>query len=194
MDSIREILNSPFFDEVKVLKEHRKKLLEKKRQLDLLIANLDRTIISKERGSNMSDQKKFEGFKKKMISENERKYGKEIRGKYGDDVVDRSNKKFKNMSQEEYDEINELEENLMETLQAAFETGDPASELAQKAAELHRQWISFYWDSYSKEAHSGLAEMYVADERFKSYYDQGYPGRAEFLRDTICIYTGIKNH
>src|SRR5690554_4145397 len=87
LDSIREILNSPFFDEVKVLKEHRKKLLEKKRQLDLLIANLDRTIISKERGSNMSDQKKFEGFKKKIISENERKYGKEIRGKYGDDVV-----------------------------------------------------------------------------------------------------------
>lgn len=94
------------------------------------------------------------------------------------------------MTQEEYEEMARIEEKLMETLQAAFETGNPAGELARQAAELHRQWLSFYWDSYSEEAHAGLAEMYVADERFKSYYDQGQPGRAEFLRDAICIYTG----
>jgi len=190
LDSIRKIINSPSFDEVKALKEHREKLLLKKEQLELLIVNLERTIISKERGIIMSDQEKFEGLKKKLLEDNERKYGKEIRGKYGDEAVERSNKKIKNMTQEEYTDITELEEKLMEILQKAFETGDPAGEQAQKAAELHRQWISFYWDIYSKEAHAGLAEMYVAEERFKSYYDKEQPGTAEFLRDAILIYTG----
>lgn len=52
--------------------------------------------------------------------------------------------------------------------------------------------ISFYWGNYTKEAHAGLAEMYVHDERFKAYYDRKQPGTAEFLRDAILIYTGIK--
>ena len=43
----------------------------------------------------------------------------------------------------------------METLKKAFATGDPGSELAQKAADLHKQWLSFTWPSYSKEAHAG---------------------------------------
>jgi len=32
--------------------------------------------------------------------------------------------------------------------------------------------------------------MYVADERFRSYYDKEQPGTAEFLRDAVLIYTG----
>ncbi len=191
LDSIKKIINSPSFDEVKKLKEHREKLLENKEQLELLIMNLDKTITSKERGIIMSDQEKFQGFKKKLVEENEIKYGKEIREKYGDKAVESSNMKIKNMTQEEYSEVTELEKKLMETLKAALETGDPAGELGQKAAELHRQWISFYWDSYSKKAHAGIAEMYVADDRFKSYYDKEQPGTAEFLRDAILIYTGV---
>lgn len=193
LDSIRKIINSPSFDEVNALKEHREKLLEKKEQLELLIVNLDRTITSKERGIIMNDQEKFEGFKKRLVEDNEKKYGKEIREKYGDEAVEKSNKKIKDMIQEEYAEVTEIEKKLMEILKAALETGDPAGELAQKAADLHRQWISFYWDSYNKQAHAGVAQMYVADDRFKAYYDKEQLGTAEFLRDAILVYTGRKN-
>ena len=48
------------------------------------------------------------------------------------------------------------------------------------------------WGSYNKEAHAGLADMYVADERFRAYYDQDCEDGAEFLRDAILIYTGKK--
>ena len=34
----------------------------------------------------------------------------------------------------------------------------------------------------------GLAEMYVADDRFKAYYEAVAPGAAEFLRDAIKAY------
>lgn len=193
LESIKEIITSSSFERSKALQEHHQKLLEKRKQLDLLIANVDKTIKSIEGSITMSDKEKFEGFKKKLIDNNEEKYGKEIREKYGDEVINKSNSKIKNMTQEEYDKVTKIEKNMFEALDAAFENGDAAGELAQKAADLHRQWISFYWDTYTKEAHAGVAQMYVDDERFKAYYDKKKPGTAEFLRDAIFIYTGTKN-
>lgn len=193
LESIKDIVTAPSFDAAKALREHREKLLEKREQLDLLIANVEKTIALSEGRINMSNKEKFEGFKKKMIEENEKKYGKEIRQKYGSETVDKSNAKFQNMTQEQYEEVTKLAEQLTVTLAEAFKTGDPAGELAQKAADLHKQWLTYYWHEYSKEAHAGLAQMYVDDERFTAYYDKEQPGTAEFLRDAIHIYTGMKN-
>lgn len=192
LDSIKDIVTAPSFDGAKALREHREKLLEKREQLDLLIANVDKTIALTEGRMEMSNKEKFEGFKKKMVEDNEKKYGKEIREKYGDDSIDKSNAKVLNMSQEDYEKVTGLEKQLFETLAEAMTAGDPASELAQKAADLHKQWLTFYWSEYSKEAHAGLAQMYVDDERFTAYYDKAKPGTAEFLRDAIHIYTGMK--
>lgn len=192
LEEIKEIITSPSFDENRALREHRDKLLEKRNQLDALIANVERTLAQREGRKTMTDQQKFEGFKKQMIDENERQYGEEIRAKYGDDQIDRANRKIKGMTEEEYARIEQLGQDIHATLAEAFATGDPAGELAQKAADLHRQWLSFYWDSYSKEAHAGVAQMYVDDERFTAYYDKDQPGVAAFLRDAVLIYTGHK--
>jgi DNA-binding transcriptional MerR regulator len=192
LENISEIITSPNFDSTNALKEHREKLLAKKSQLDMLIANVDKTIAEVEGRIIMSDKEKFEGFKEKLINDNEEKYGTEIRQKYGDAVIDASNEKFRNMSKEKYAEYEQLEKDVLKTLKAAFATKDPASDLAQKAADLHRTWLSYSWNSYSKEAHAGLAKMYVEDERFTQYYDKEQPGLAAFLRDAILIYTGIK--
>lgn len=192
LESIAEIVSSPSFDGAKALREHRAKLLEKRAQLDHLIANVDKTIAFTEGRIKMTDHEKFEGFKQKLISDNENKYGQEVRERWGDDVYKRSNAKVAKMTQEQYQEVSKLAEEVLTTLRAAYKTGDPAGELAQKAADLHRQWLSFWWDGYSKEAHAGIAQMYVDDPRFTAYYDKDQPGTAEFLRDAVRIYTGIK--
>ena len=194
LDNIKKIVTSPSFDKAAALKEHREKLLEKRKQLDFLITNVEKSIQQTEGRIQMSDQEKFTGFKKKMIEENEAKYGKEIREKYGDDTVDQSNAKLMNMSEEDYKKVTHLANEITETLAAAFAEGNPAGELAQKAADLHKQWLCYYWKEYSKEAHAGLAQMYVADERFTAYYDKDQPGTAEFLRDAILIYTGMTSN
>lgn len=192
LDSIKQIVTAPAFDGAKALREHREKLLDKREQLNQLIANVDKTIALTEGRTMMTDQEKFAGFKQKLIDDNEKKYGKEIRKKYGDTAVNASNQKVKGMTEQQHEEVSQLAIDVQATLDEAFQTGDPASELAQKAADLHRQWLSFYWNQYSKEAHAGLAQMYVDDERFTAYYDKNQPGTAEFLRDAILIYTGIK--
>ncbi|WP_419954086.1 MerR family transcriptional regulator [Neobacillus niacini] len=190
LDSIKDIVTAPTFDGARALREHREKLLEKREQLDKLIANVDKTIALTEGRITMSNKEKFEGFKKKMIEENEKKYGKEVRENYGKDKVEASNAKVMNMTEEQYEEVTALAEQIHSTLAEAFKTRDPAGELAQKAADLHKQWLTFYWKEYSKEAHAGLAQMYVDDERFTAYYDKEQPGTAEFLRNAIQIYTG----
>lgn len=191
LESIRDIVTAPDFDGASALKEHREKLLEKRKQLDALIANVDKTIALTEGRITMSNKEKFEGFKKNMIEDNEKKYGKEVREKYGEDTVNKSNAKLMNMTEEEYQEVTKLSEDLSKTLAEAFKTGDPAGELAQKAAEMHKKWLTYYWHDYSKEAHAGLAQMYVDDERFTAYYDKEQPGTAAFLRDAVFIYTGM---
>ncbi|WP_201008096.1 MerR family transcriptional regulator [Paenibacillus glycanilyticus] len=192
LEQIRQIIQDPAFDKRAALKEHREQLLDRRRQLDVLIRNVEQSIEHTEGRINMSDKQKFEGFKQKLIDENENKYGKEIREKYGDDAVDASNAKLSHMTQEQYDEVTKLGEEIKAALAEAIKTGDPAGELAQKTAELHKRWLMFYWKEYSKEAHAGLSQMYVDDERFTAYYDADQPGSAAFLRDAIHIFTGVK--
>jgi DNA-binding transcriptional MerR regulator len=192
LECIKNIVNNPFFDEDKALRNHREKLLDKREQIDKLIENLDKTIAFKEGKIEMSSKEKFKGFKKKLIHENEVKYGKEIREKYGEDTINKSNAKLLNMTGEEFNEASKTEEKLKDVLRDAFKVGDPSSSKAQEAAMLHKKWLEFYWPEYSREAHAGLARMYVEDERFRSYYDKDEPGTAEFLRDAVFIYTGVK--
>jgi DNA-binding transcriptional MerR regulator len=193
LEDIKKIINEPSFDRQEALKEHQQQLIEKRKQLDLLIANVEKTLAQTEGRSKMSDQEKFEGFKQKMVEDNEKTYGREIREKYGEETVNRSNDRLKNMTEEEYKEVKALEKSVKEALAAAFATGNPAGELAQKAADLHKQWLTYYWSDYSKEAHVGLTNMYVQDERFRAYYDEEQPGMAEFLRDAVLFYTGVRS-
>ena len=167
LERIKEIIENPTFNENEALKEHREQLLEKRKQLDLLVQNVEKTIDYNQGRISMTDKEKFQGFKQELIDENEKKYGQEIRSKYGDDTVNQSNQKLKNMTQEDYQEVTRLANEVTATLAEAFKTGDPASDIAQRAANLHKQWLTYCWSEYSKEAHVGLAQMYVDDERLR---------------------------
>lgn len=189
LENIKSIINSPTFDSLSALKQHHSKLLAKRKQIDLLIENVTKTIALKEGKYIMTDLEKFEGFKEKIIDENEKNYGTEIREKYGEDVINQSNKKFKNMSKKDYEDWQDLSVEIISKLKQAFETDDASNELSQEVARLHHKWLSYTWNTYSKEAHAALAQMYVNDDRFTSYYNKEQPGLAKFLRDSILFYT-----
>lgn len=192
LEDIGKIMTSGSFDALRTLKEHHAKLMIQKQRIDKLIENVEKTIKAREGVITMTDKEKFEGFKQSLIDENEKKYGKEIREKYGADKVEKSNAKLKSMTKEQFDEVERLNAELAEALKEAVKSGDAASEAAQRAARLHQKWLSFYWDSYSKEAHANLVKMYVEDERFAAYYDKTAPGAAKLLRDAVLIYTGMR--
>jgi len=190
LDEIKKIMSAPNFDRERAFQNHLAELNKKRERLDALIDNVEKSMTAMKGEILMSDNEKFEGFKQSLIDENEQKYGAEARSMYGDTAIDESNAKLKGLTKEQYDESERLRLLLEETLTAAFKTNDPAGELAQKACDIHRQWLCVFYPKYSKEYHKGLAEMYVADERFKANYDKLAPGCTEFLRDAINIYCG----
>lgn len=188
LDDIKRILTSTGFLRLEALETHLKTLFDKRERVDAMIANVQKTIASEKGETTMTDEEKFEGLKEKLIRENEERYGTEVRSLYGNETVDQSNAKLKSMTQTQYNRMQSLEEEVKNTLKIAMETNDPAGELAQKACVLHKQWLMCTWESYSLDAHKGLAQMYVDDERFTAYYDKIEPGCAVFLRDAIMIF------
>ena len=83
LDDIKSIMTDPSFDGAKALEEHLKKLLEKRKQLDLLIANVKKTIAAKEGRIHMSDKEKFEGFKNKCLKKTKRNMEKKFEKSMG---------------------------------------------------------------------------------------------------------------
>ena len=194
LDEIKTLLSAPAFDREQAFVSHLQALHEKRARLDKLIVTVTKSMGAMKGEITMSNQEKFEGFKKSLIAENEANYGAEIRAKYGDDAIDASNAKLQGLSQAQYDEGERLRLALEETLKKAFDEGDPGSPLAQEACDLHRQWLSVYYPKYSKGYHMGLADLYAADARFRAHYDKLAPGCTDFLREAIHIYCkGVDN-
>ena len=134
----------------------------------------------------MSDQQKFEAFKQRTVTHNEEVYGAEIRAKYGDREVDEANAAVMHLTQEQYREWTSLGQEIQERLEEAVRAGlPPESEAGKELCALHRRWLTITGNPYDPAKHRGIAELYVADERFTAYYDKHLPGCAHFLRDAV---------
>ena len=103
LSDIRSILDDPAFDRQAALQGHLAALKQQRERLDGLIQTVQKTISTLQGETTMSDKEKFEAFKRRAIEENESKYGKEIREKYGDETVDRTNANVLGLSQEAFE-------------------------------------------------------------------------------------------
>lgn len=183
---IGRMLDAPAFDRMAALRGHLAALRDERARIDALIATVARTIESEERNEIMMDEQKFECFKRDAVRQNEEAYGREAREKYGDDAVDASNQKMLSLSPAEYAEWQRLDGEIRTRLaDAVRENQRPDGPAGAEIAELHRRWLGYTWNRYSPQAHASLSEMYVADERFRRYYDSEVEGCAQFLRDAI---------
>ena len=168
------------------LQQHLQQLLQEQEQLASIITQLQKTIQSME--DEEMAQKGFEQQKEQWLANNEAQYGEEIRERHGEESVMATYGKIKGMTEEQYEAAQQLETTLFERLQEAME--DESNDLYLEIAELHKRWLSFYWPKYTKQAHVGLAQMYVADERFTRYYDtKAGDGATQLLFEAIMLYS-----
>ena len=119
---------------------------------------------------------------------NERRYGIEARERYGDEAVDAANERLLGMDSETWESKEQLEQAIIDQLRAAMAAGDPAGTAGERVARMHAEWIRMQWSegAYSPAAHVALAQGYLADERFISYYDKrAGEGATRFLAAAI---------
>ena len=121
----------------------------------------------------MTDSEKFAGFKKELIDSNERKYGEEVREKYGEDSIEKTNQRISGLSENQWEQAKTLEIRYLDLLKTAEKKGDSHCAEAIEACRLHKEWLLHFWtpEMYSPQAHIGLVEMYGSDERFQKYYE-----------------------
>ncbi len=190
LEPIKRLLDAPEDAQTEALEAHLRVLSAKRQRMDALIDTVKATIAARKGESAMTDEEKFAAFKQGLVNENKRKYGEEVRARYGDAAADEANAKLLSMTQEQYESTETLSAQVNEAIKAAFAEGDPTGKLAMKACALHKEWLMRHWTQYSPEAHMGLAQMYVDDSRFTAYYDAIAPGCTQFLRDAVFAYCG----
>lgn len=183
---IKECLDNPSFDRLAALRSHLTALETEQKRLQALIRSVKDTIRAQERNEIMSDAQKFEAFKERVVAHNEQTYGAEIRAKYGDEQVDAAHAAVMGLTQAQYETWSRLGQEIQNRLEDAVQVGlSPQSEQGQAITNLHRRWLTVTDNRYDPAKHRGIAELYVADERFTAYYDRQVPGCARFLRDAV---------
>ena len=186
---IKECLDSPSFDRLTALRSHLTELEARQERLYSLIQAVKDTIHAEERNEIMTDEKKFEAFKQHTVEQYEQCFGSEARTLYGDEAVDAARSNMLNLTSEQYQEWTELNNEILQKLEQAVHAKlSPTSEEGKKIMQLHRRWLTISDNKYDAQKHKGLAELYVADQRFTAYYDRNLSGCTQFLHDAIVYW------
>lgn len=190
LTKVKQIMDDDDYSELDALKQQKKLIIEKQNHLDFLLKNIQKTIEHYKGEIEMTDTEKFTAFKKDRIKNNEDLFGQEIREKYGNEVVAESNKKYGNLTENQFQKMQKMESQLIEDLKHLNDDFDLKSELSLKIYHEHKEWLMFTWPSYTKASHKALVQMYIDDRRFAKYYDDkaGKP-ITEKLKRIVEYYT-----
>lgn len=174
---IKELLESPSFDRQEAFEMQRRMLMDKREQLDSMIATIEKTIQQGKGELVMKNEEKFKGF-----DFGKNPYEQEARERWGDKAVDESNKKAAQFGPELGEEMNRIYFKLAEIRHL-----DPFSDEAQAGIE---EWFVLLnkMGDYSLEAFAGLGQMYVEDERFTKNIDKFGEGLARWMCGAMGSY------
>ncbi|GEO67602.1 MerR family transcriptional regulator [Levilactobacillus spicheri] len=172
LSEIRALLAQTPAQQDAALRHQRDQLRQEQERLTRLLTSLDRTLAAHQGGDSMTDTEKFAAFKQDQVAANDRQYGAEARQRYGNAAVTSSQQKFAQLSAADYQAMQAVEADLLTQLTQVTQTQDLTSPAAKRVFQLHRQWLCFTWNNYTPAQHRGLAQLYLADDRFQDYYRQ----------------------
>ncbi len=179
---IRQILDEPGFDQVEALKEHRRRLQQRRNRLSILLQTIDNTILKlTEDQTMMTHEELYEGFPPEQAAA----YRREAEERWGDEVTE-TEARLRQMPRAEWQALQAEGEAITRDIAALMDKAptDPAvqAQIARHCAMMEQ----FY--PVSAERYRGLGQLYVEDERFRAFYDQVRPGLADFMQAAMSHY------
>jgi DNA-binding transcriptional MerR regulator len=181
---VAELVSDPSADAVAHLRRQRELLVAQREHVDALVAAIDKELEARTMGINLTPEEQLEVF---GTSQPGGEWADEAEQRWGStDAYKESHRRASAYSKEDWTRIKaEADENVA-AFAAAMRAGLPAvSPDAMDLAERHRQHICRYFYECGYPMHRGLADMYVADERFTANYDSVEPGLAQYVHDAI---------
>jgi len=116
-------------------------------------------------------------------------YEREVQERWGDtSAFQQSQARTSKYSHADFAAAKVDQEAVTERFATAFGNGvDCGSVEVQEIVLTHRAAISKWFYECSFEMQQNLAAMYLADERFKKYYDGRVRGLAQYVHDGIMV-------
>ncbi|UED85591.1 MerR family transcriptional regulator [Streptomyces profundus] len=183
LEEIAALLDDPDTDPRRELRRQHALLTDRIARLRDMAAAVERAMEARHMGINLTPEERFEVFG----PEDPERHDAEAERRWGDtDAYRESRRRVSRYTKEDWQRVKARTDDINERLIALLDSGAaPESPAALALAEEHRQQICDVYYACSHRMHTGLADLYIADERFTRTYDLLRPGLARFLHDAI---------
>ncbi|AEB43102.1 MULTISPECIES: MerR family transcriptional regulator [Micromonospora] len=183
LEQIAEILDDPAGDRDAHLRRQHELLTVRIKRLQEMVTAIEFAMEANKLNIPLTPQERFEVFgdfePEAYAEEAEQRWG-------GTDAYRESNRRASSYSKDDWLRIKGETEDWGRRIVALMASGAPADgPAAMELAEEHRQHISRWFYECSYEIHTGLADMYLADERFLAHYEAMAPGLGQYLHEAI---------
>ncbi|MFG2831680.1 MerR family transcriptional regulator [Streptomyces sp. NPDC048434] len=183
LDEVAVLLDDPHADPQEHLRRQHDLLTGRIGRLEEMAAAVEHAMEARRMKVRLTPEEKFEVFgdfdPEDHAAEAEERWG-------GTDAYKESQRRAAAYTKDDWKRLTAEFDALHRAMADLLAREVPAdSEAAMDVAEQHRRFISGAYYDCTYEIHSGLGEMYVADERFTATYEAIRPGLAVYLRDAM---------
>ncbi|WP_341719236.1 MerR family transcriptional regulator [Micromonospora sp. FIMYZ51] len=183
LEQIAEILDDPASDQDAHLRRQHELLTVRIKRLQEMVTAIEFAMEARKVNIRLTPQERFEVFgdfdPEAHAEEAEQRWG-------GTDAYRESNRRTSSYTKQDWQRMKDETEDWGRRIVALMASGEPADgPAAMELAEEHRQHISRWFYECSYEIHTGLADMYLADERFLAHYEALAPGLGRYLHEAI---------
>ncbi|MER5703831.1 MerR family transcriptional regulator [Micromonospora sp. NPDC002296] len=183
LEEIAAILDDPAADPKAHLRRQHELLSGRIGKLQEMVATIELALEARRMNIRLTPEERFEVFG----DVDPEAHAEEAERRWGDGEAYReSSRRAAGYSKDDWLRNKAENEDWGRRLTALMASGAPAGgPEAMALAEEHRQLISRWFYDCTYEIHTGLADMYVADERFTAYYEAIRPGLTAYLAEAI---------
>lgn len=181
LKEIKEILRNPDYDKTEALRKQRSLLIQKREQLDDLIALVDYTI----KGDGNMDS---ENFNMTDVEKTKQLYAAEVRKRWGNTPAYRESQEKSGAYDTEKWHMTAGQSSAILKEFAKLRHMKPDSQEAQALVKKWQDYITENFYTCTNEILAALGAMYTDDERFTENIDQNGAGTAKFMSEAIAVY------
>lgn len=192
LKEIAVILNDPHFDLIRALTGHKTALQARRNRLNILLKTIDKTIINLKNKSMNNPEELYEGLPKEQAAA----WRKEAIDKWGEETVLRSENAPLEIDKLDLDHLKAEQKHIAHKLQL-LRDHQPESDVVQEQIARHYANIRSFWGvsdptDLRSETYKGLAELYIADERYTATNGKTDPEFAVFVRSGMLYFAEHK--
>lgn len=190
LQEIQRLLDDPDVDAMAHLRRQRELLTEQIDRLHQMAAAVEKMMEAKTMGIQLSPEDQQEIFGPNWLGE---EYAEEAQQRWGDgEEWKQSAARTASFTKGDWQQIKAETDALESEFAAAMGQGLPADgPIATQLAERHRAGIERFYDC-NYEMHVCLAQMYLADERFRKHYEDVALGLSQYVHDAIVANAAIR--